>query len=78
MTLEAREPSLDAGKAGYFPDAALGVTLATLGARDLSLGAGKSRGFSRAVLGVTFTSLEVWDLFVPFEGVEIVCGGRGL
>ena len=78
MTLEARELSLDTGKAGYFPVAVLGVTLTSLDARDLSLGAGKSRGFSGAVLGVTFTTLEVWELLVPFEGVETVRGGPEL
>ena len=75
MTLEARELSLGAGKAGYFPDAVLGVTLTSLDARDISLGAGKSRAFSGAVFGVPLTALEAWGLFVPCDGIGTVCGG---
>ena len=77
MTLEARGRSLDAGKAGYFPDAVLGVTLTSLDARDISLGAGKSRAFSGAVFGVPLTALEAWELFATWGGIETACGGCG-
>ena len=77
MTLEERELSLDASKAGYFPDAVLGVTLTSLDARDLSFGAGKSRGFLGGVLGDVLTALEAWGLFVPSDGIGTVCGGCG-